>query len=87
MDFLYSCSVSDTAGVKMNVSSSINEAGTQVVSIELVSEDEKESVKFETNKCGARNIADMIKQIANSNSSSDGCYGVNISTAQPCSCK
>ena len=87
MDFLYSCSVNDATGTTMNVSSSINEAGTQVVAIELVSEDKETSVKFETNKCGARNIADMIKQIANSNSSSDGCYGVNISTTQPCSCQ
>lgn len=87
MDFLYSCSVSDTAGVKMNVSSTIDEAGTQVVSIELVSVDGETSVKFETNKNGAKNIADMIKQIANSGSCTDTRYGVNISTSQSCSCQ
>ena len=87
MDFLYNCSVSDTAGVKMNVSSTIDEAGTQVVSIELVSVDGETSVKFETNKNGAKNIADMIKQIANSGSCTDARYGVNISTSQSCSCQ
>ena len=87
MDFLYSCSVNDATGTTMNVSSSINEAGTQVVSIELVSGDKETSIKFETNKCGAKNIADMIKQIANSNSSNDWCHSVNIATAQPCSCQ
>ena len=87
MDFLYSCSVSDTAGVKMNVSSTIDEAGTQVVSIELVSVDGETSVKFETNRSGAKNIADMIKQIANSGSCTDTRYGVNISTSQSCSCQ
>lgn len=87
MDFLYSCSVSDTAGIKMNVSSTIDEAGTQVVSIELMSVGEETSVKFETNRIGAKNIADMIKQIANSGSCTDTRYGVNISTSQPCSCQ
>lgn len=87
MDFLYSCSVSDTAGVKMNVSSTIDEAGTQVVSIELMSVGEETSVKFETNRIGAKNIADMIKQIANSGSCTDTRYGVNISTSQSCSCQ
>ena len=87
MDFLYSCSVSDTAGVKMNVSSTIDEAGTQVVSIELVSVDGETSVKFETNKNGAKNIACSQQQIANSGSCTDTCYGVDISTSQPCSCQ
>lgn len=87
MDFLYSCSVSDTAGIKMNVSSTIDEAGTQVVSIELMSVGEETSVKFETNRIGAKNIADMIKQIANSGSCTDTRYGVNISTSQSCSCQ
>lgn len=87
MDFLYSCSVSDTAGVKMNVSSTIDEAGTQVISIELMSVGEETSVKFETNRIGAKNIADMIKQIANSGSCTDTRYGANISTSQPCSCQ
>lgn len=81
MDFLYSCSASETTGAKMNVSSTIDEAGTRVVSIELVSVDGETSVKFETNKKGAKNIADMIKEIANSGPCTDTCYGVGISTS------
>lgn len=81
MDFTYSCSVKDANNITLNISSVVDEAGTTNIYIKLA--DSENEILFTTNKCNAKKIADMIRQIASQNDSCGCISTTSVSRAVP----